>query len=122
MKFFFNISAGIIVLCLAFFLYFYLSYDLQKDKLKAFESDGCSMFFDGTWGECCFEHDKIYHKGGASYLRYRADLDLKKCVREKSSSLLLSEIIYIAVRIFGSPYLPSPWRWGFGYSYGRAYR
>jgi len=96
-------------------------------NLKAFTSDGCSAFPDGTlehnelWLKCCTAHDYAYWKGGISLERKEADLALKQCV----SSIGEQEIALImlaGVRIGGSPYFPTQFRWGYGWPYPRSYR
>jgi hypothetical protein len=98
----------------------------MADKLKPFSSDGCSGFPDGTlsqkklWLDCCTTHDLAYWKGGTYENRLQADKDLKYCVAqagEKEIALLM----LAGVRVGGSPYLPTTFRWGYGWEYPRLY-
>lgn len=95
--------------------------------LADFTTDGCSMFPDGTsaqpklWCQCCVEHDKAYWAGGTESKRREADLVLKECVRALGQSKTAA-IIWAGVRIGGSPYLPTPFRWSYGWPYTRGYR
>ncbi|MEQ2355421.1 hypothetical protein [Pseudoalteromonas piscicida] len=98
----------------------------SADELKPFTSDGCSAFPDGTlaqnelWLSCCTAHDFAYWKGGTAIERENADIALQKCVaavgQEEVATLMLA-----GVRLGGLPYLPTPFRWGYGWSYPRRY-
>ncbi len=78
-----------------------------------FESDGCSLFPDGNYRDCCVEHDKLYYFGGTKQERKAADRQLRACVRAKGHRFL-APIMYLGVRIGGVGWLPTPFRWGFG--------
>ncbi len=84
-----------------------------------FKSDGCSLFPDGNYRECCVEHDKAYYVGGSLKERRAADKELYGCVRSKGNSKFLSSIMYIGVRVGGVSFLPTPFRWGFGNKFPR---
>ncbi len=79
-------------------------------------SDGCSRFPDGDYIDCCYEHDKSYFVGGSWKTRWRADKKLYKCVAAKEGfkHKLIAPVMWSGVRIFGAPFLPTPFRWGFG--------
>ncbi len=104
-----------------------ISSGCSADVLKPFTSDGCSSFPDGTrqentlWLSCCEEHDRAYWKGGTFQQRLDADNQLKDCVaavgKPKTALLMLA-----GVRVGGSPYFPTRFRWGYGWSYPRGYR
>ena len=81
-----------------------------------FESDGCSLFPDFDYRDCCVEHDKPYYYGGSWTKRWRADKKLFKCVAAKKGfhHKLLAPVMWVGVRAFGVPWLPTPFRWGFG--------
>lgn len=98
----------------------------MAQDLKPFVSDGCSAFPDGTIGQkelwlgCCAVHDLAYWKGGTRQQREQADQALKTCVSavgEPEVALLM----LTGVRVGGSPYLPTDFRWGYGWSYPRFY-
>jgi len=93
---------------------------MEKEKIKPFKTDGCTDYPDGNYRSCCVEHDKKYWKGGTKQQRKEADEDLMKCVAKKSGKMNAS-VMHIAVRIFGHPLVPTPARWGFGYSYPKNY-
>ncbi|RTR38965.1 hypothetical protein EKG38_12135 [Shewanella canadensis] len=96
------------------------------DELKPFTSDGCSLFPDGSftqntlWLSCCTAHDRAYWQGGTYETRLKADLELKLCVTRLGEPAL-GKLMLAGVRIGGSPYLPSGFRWGYGWSYPRTY-
>lgn len=84
-------------------------------EIRSFESDGCTMFLDGNWGHCCFEHDLRYWVGGDIAEQKASDVKLKYCV-EKAAGPLAANIIYAAVRV--GHYSPIKhkykWSWGWG--------
>jgi hypothetical protein len=97
------------------------------DRLRAFATDGCSMFFDGTptqrelWKHCCYAHDKAYWRGGTREERKEADEELRTCV-DRVEDEALAELMYRGVRAGGGPCWPASYRWGYGWPYGRGYR
>ena len=94
--------------------------------LKPFESDGCSAFPDGTltqnelWLSCCYQHDYAYRQGGSYQQRLESDKALQACVSavgEPGIALLM----LAGVRVGGTPFLPSKFRWGYGWPYPQFY-
>lgn len=81
-----------------------------------FQSDGCSKFPDYDYRDCCVEHDKDYFSGGSWTRRWRADKKLYKCVAAKKGfeHKLIAPVMWAGVRVFGAPFLPTSFRWGFG--------
>ncbi len=96
------------------------------DTLKPFTSDGCSAFPDGTfeqnklWLNCCTVHDYAYWQGGTYEDRQKADEELRLCV-EKVGEPEIALLMLAGVRVGGSPYFPTSFRWGYGWSYPRFY-
>ena len=99
---------------------------ISAKELKPFTSDGCSSFPDGTlaqkklWLKCCIAHDFAYWQGGTYQQRKQADLELKQCVAsvgQKQVALLM----LAGVRVGGSPFFPTPFRWGYGWDYPKLY-
>lgn len=99
---------------------------LQADTLKPFTSDGCSAFPDGTidqkylWLKCCQRHDFDYWQGGTYQQRLASDQQLKKCVSEVGEPTIAA-LMLAGVRVGGTPYLPTSFRWGYGWNYPRLY-
>jgi len=95
--------------------------------LGDFRSDGCSLFPDRSvltrqdWCECCFEHDLAYWRGGTEEDRLLADLELRRCVLEKTGDEHLADLMFEGVRFGGSPYFYNWYRWGYGWSYDSKY-
>jgi hypothetical protein len=85
-----------------------------------FTTDGCTLSPDGTWQLCCVEHDMIYWCGGSAEERRLADTRLRACVAG-SGSPRIAPITYWGVRLGGSPWLPTYWRWGYGWPWPRGY-
>jgi hypothetical protein len=78
-----------------------------------FTTDGCSRWFDKPWLSCCVVHDIMYWCGGSDKDRKEADQFIMHCANQKAS--LIGGIMYPGVRVGGSPWLPTPWRWGYGW-------
>lgn len=98
-----------------------------QPRLRPFATDGCTLFPDGTsqhkdlWLRCCVDHDNKYWMGGAKGDRLKADRELRACVASvgepKTGALMM-----VGVRAGGTPYLPTSWRWGYGWPYLRGYK
>jgi len=99
----------------------------RPEGLTEFRSDGCSSFPDGTrshpnkWLSPCIQHDFAYWQGGTWEQRVEADLELKRAVIEGGNPVV-ARLIYLGVRLGGSPWWPTSWRWGFGWPYPRGYQ
>ncbi|GAB1266896.1 hypothetical protein NBRC116493_01490 [Aurantivibrio infirmus] len=96
-------------------------------ELAPFSSDGCSDFPDGTlqqktlWLDCCTAHDRSYWLGGTQAEREFADKELQSCVAgvgEPEIALLM----LAGVRVGGSPYWITRYRWGYGWPYWQGWR
>jgi len=90
--------------------------------LQPFRTDGCSDFPDGNlehktlWLNCCIAHDLAYWLGGTFAEREAADRALVQCVT-KVGEPEIAKLMMAGVRVGGSPYWPTPFRWGYGWSY-----
>ena len=99
----------------------------SSQTIRPFTTDGCSRFPDGTlsqrelWKHCCLEHDKAYWRGGTRAERRDADRELGHCVGEAKDAAL-GFLMSKAVRVGGSPWWPTSYRWAYGWPYGRGYR
>ncbi len=99
----------------------------NSNKIKDFESDGCSLFpdrsliFQKDWCACCFEHDIAYWQGGTEVERLKADEALQDCIFQKTGDDKLAKAMYAGVRFGGSPYFFNWYRWGYGWDYDRKY-
>lgn len=78
-----------------------------------FTTDGCSRWPDNSWLSCCIVHDIAYWCGGSAQDRKDADQELMQCVNNKTSPV--GTIMYSGVRVTGTPWLPTPWRWSYGW-------
>lgn len=81
-----------------------------------FVSDGCTKFPNGNYLDCCYQHDLEYYYGGSWKQRWRADKKLYRCVvsKPKFYNKLIAPMMWLGVRAFGVPWLPTDARWGFG--------
>jgi len=107
-------------------LLLFLSLSADASDLAPFTTDGCSRFPDGTrsqpelWLQCCSEHDVAYWQGGTEDQRVEADRVFKQCVVDIGETMIAS-VMFVGVRIGGTPYLPTSFRWGYGWPYMRSY-
>jgi len=98
----------------------------SASEITPFTSDGCSAFPDGTmeqqdlWLHCCTDHDFAYWKGGTYQDRLKADEELKACVAAVGETDIAA-LMLAGVRVGGTPYLPTRFRWGYGWPYFRGY-
>ncbi len=103
-----------------------LASSISADTLKPFSSDGCSAFPDGTiaqnelWLSCCRQHDFDYWKGGTYQERFNSDKALKSCVAAVGEAEI-ALLMLAGVRVGGSPFFPTKFRWGYGWPYPRFY-
>ncbi len=93
----------------------------QREVPARFRSDGCTMFPDGNYRECCVSHDEDYYFGGSGKERWRSDKRLYKCVKAKRGwqNKIAAPVMWIGVRVGGVSFLPTPFRWGFGKDKGK---
>lgn len=96
-------------------------------ELSPFTSDGCSAFPDGTlehralWLNCCYAHDTAYWQGGTYGERLLADQALESCVASVGEPAI-ARLMLAGVRVGGSPYFPTRFRWGYGWPWPRGYK
>ena len=83
---------------------------------KPFITDGCSIWPDREWKQCCVAHDAHYWCGGSVGDRKRADRELRTCL-EKVAPSWLATLTYWGVRVGAHPIFPLHYRWGFGRRY-----
>lgn len=104
---------------LSFFI-FMLAFTVSAQGIKSFETDGCTMYPDGTsdnpslWYHCCLEHDLRYWVGGDREDQKISDLKLKQCVR-KVSTTWRAEIMYRGIRLGHLSPIKSKYKWGWGW-------
>lgn len=110
------------------FLVFFIVACAKDSGLRPFSSDGCSLFPDSLpfsnkdWCSCCFAHDLAYWRGGTAEERLLADQELKACIAEKTGYSWLGSAMFRGVRVGGSPYIYSWFRWGYGWPYERKFQ
>ena len=80
-----------------------------------FKSDGCSLFPDGDYRNCCVEHDKAYYFGGSWRERRRADNKLFKCVAETKGfqHKFIAPVMWLGVRVGGVSFFADTFSLGF---------
>ncbi len=91
-----------------------------------FTTDGCSTSPDGTlsdrerWTQACTIHDYRYWRGGTPLERLEADRELGNNIAATGNPLI-AQIYKGVVRLGGSPWLPTSYRWGYAWAYPRGY-
>lgn len=68
------------------------------------------------WRDACVRHDHHYYEGGSWKDRWDADVKLMMDVIDQGYPFW-GVVMFIAVRLGGTPFFPLPWRWGFGYNF-----
>ncbi len=94
--------------------------ELSGTPTTPFFTDGCSMWPDGNWQECCVTHDIVYWCGGTYEQRMNADHELRECVSENFYDWM-GWLMEVGVWPGGSAWLPTPFRWGYGHKYPAGY-
>lgn len=96
-----------------------------NNSLKTFETDGCTMFVDGTpskpglWKHCCVEHDMRYWFGGDQKDMDKTDLRLKACVKDVAGATW-AQLIYAGVRTGHTSPVKNKTHWGWGWTTERS--
>jgi len=96
----------------------------MKTPPLPFTTDGCSGGMSWLWRKlfgkpppwegACIAHDQAYWRGGSLAQRRVADKAL--CIGVvKRGYPLTGALMYYGVRLGGVPWLPTSWRWGYGY-------
>jgi hypothetical protein len=103
---------------------------IEPQPVYRFTSDGCSGGLSIAWRvifrhppdfeSCCVTHDFAYWRGGTADDRAEADAKLLQCI-DAAGYPLLAWVMWAGVRPGGSPYLPTSWRWAYGWYYGHGY-
>ena len=92
----------------------------------AFTADGCTGVPDGPrsdsarWTGACILHDYRYWRGGTWKDRLQADRELAANMA-KAGNPVAARIYFIGIRLGGTPWLPTPWRWGYAWGWPRGY-
>ncbi len=113
------------IICILIFIF--IPVTSIAGELKPLTTDGCSVFPDGTlkhqslWVNCCIKHDIAYWQGGDYEERLLADKVLEQCVAQVGEPEI-AKIMLTGVRVGGSPYFPTSYRWGYGWPYPRGYK
>ena len=90
---------------------------------RPFTTDGCSGGLwrlltgrESPWRDCCVAHDRAYWQGGTWRQRLAADRALRRCVTANGHPWI-AWAMWLGVRVGGTRWLPTPWRWGFGWPF-----
>jgi hypothetical protein len=64
---------------------------------------------------CCVWHDFAYWAGGPPEMRAAADRRFRECILHRSRYKWLAWVRWFGVRAGGVGWLPTPFRWGYGW-------
>lgn len=123
----FRASARIARLAAVAATFVMLDASAAEPRLAAFTTDGCSLFPDrapvgnADWCHCCLAHDLAYWRGGTKEDKLRADEALRTCVRGATGDKALADVMFTGVQTAGGPQYNTPYRWGYGWPYGKGY-
>ena len=118
----------IFVLFITFMHMWYLTANqfYVKNYAPNLDSKGmCSSVISLIWkktAECCPGYDEKYAYGGNRESRKAADYQLKSCALEHGIEEKSATVLFYTARRLGTPYIDTPWRWGYGYDFGKGYR
>ena len=103
-------------LTIAFLLVLPVGSQTRTEPPADFTGDGCTLFPDGNYRECCYRHDLDYFRGGTETERHESDKRLYRCVRSMKGwkNEIAAALMLFGVRVFGVSFLSTPFRWGFG--------
>jgi len=96
----------------------------RRRTIATFSTDGCSLFPDHSliskadWCQCCVAHDLAYWRGGTAERELKADRSSARACGE-SRAQALADLMYAGVRTGGGPHFYTPYRWGYGWPFGR---
>jgi hypothetical protein len=105
----------------------FASVSADESKLRAFKTDGCTLFVDGTsskpdlWKHCCISHDLRYWFGGTEEEMDEADTRLKLCV-EKAAGPRWAILIYNGVRAGHYSPIKNKYQWAWAWSPKRSFQ
>jgi len=80
---------------------------IKSVPAKTFQSDGCTLWFNGEYRKCCDSHDLAYFNSRGWRARLRADNRLFECVAKIGFTYsIVAPVMWLGVRLFGSPWFP----------------
>ncbi|MFV0388290.1 MAG: hypothetical protein ACK5NT_06015 [Pyrinomonadaceae bacterium] len=107
---------ALLIACFSIFANAQNRSEAPKNLPEGFVSDGCTAYPDGSYRNCCIAHDKDYFRGGSFSDRRNSDKRLYECVKGIGGfkRTINATMMYLGVRVFGTSWLPTKFRWGFG--------
>ncbi len=116
---YFVIFLGILIIIHFTTLFMSVLFTRNNTKVQIqypFASDGCTLYIDWDYRDCCEAHDRAYWQWGPMYKKLLADANLYACIAERWHDF--RENWMFAWVLFGwNPGIPTNFRWGFGYPY-----
>ena len=70
--------------------------------LNQFNAGFCTLWWDGSWAQCCEVHDIAY---GMGLDKFQADIDLGICVA-KTGNVGMGILMFLGVTILGVFFYP----------------
>lgn len=109
-------SSLVLHFAILFISVLFTRYNTENQITHPYRTDGCTLYVDGDYSDCCEAHDHAYWQWWPIYKKLLADATLYACIAEKWHNF--RENWMFAWVLFGwNPWLPTDFRWGFGYPY-----
>jgi hypothetical protein len=99
----------------------------ETNEIAPFKTDGCSLFPNGYWRDCCTLHDFAYWKGGTFKEKIESDAALNVCIVSKGAErdpifrYPIAFLVFVGTFIGGPADFETPFRWGYGWKFDRTY-
>lgn len=58
-------------------------HNTTAERVYPYQTDGCTLYIDGDYADCCESHDQAYWRGGPIYKKLLADAELYACIARK---------------------------------------
>lgn len=118
--------AIIIVGAATWILWAWLFYDEDDATLQKVESYHCAHLPEklavDQWSDCCSELDRQYWRGGPFTAQREANQTFRSCIASVYPESYIPVMTYYGLYVFSSPFVPTSWRWAYGWDFGHGFR
>lgn len=120
------VVALIIVGIATWVLWAWLFYDEDEATLQKVQTYHCEhlpeKFAVDQWGHCCSALDLEYWRGGTFIAQREANDAFRSCLGDVYPESYVPIIAYYGLYVVNSPFIPTSWRWGYGWDFGHGFR
>jgi len=107
-------------------LWAWLFYDEDEAILHEVQTYHCANLPEKLavekWGNCCSELDREYWRGGTFIAQREANSAFRTCLGDVYPESYMPIIAYYGLYAVSSPFVPTSWRWGYGWDFGHGFR